>query len=794
MYLIHANAAMHFKHATSAIILILASGVASAAESPGLFAESSLESGIYAEHKQRGAYLRGLPDTLGPGACVADFNNDLWPDLLVLAGQGATRHYGKPSWWQNASRNRLYLNKPGGGFVPVTSKAGLDETVNGQGCLTGDFDQDGHADILITTTGTDLLYRNNGDATFTQVERSPLTRREEWTTNAVLVDVNGDGRKDIYVSGFIDYEQNEKVFEGRYGYESAVSAHFRPEKFNAITGRLYLNQGDFSFTEVTGEAGLTNESGRTLGTYWHDLNNDELPDLMEINGFGSEARVWINQGDTRFSAPADAQKFVDTGDVTSAAFADIVGDKRIDAVFTGLATKPLTIRDALTTDETWHRHRIAETSLATASWGLAIADFNNDARQDIVFANGSLRPHMDAPASPQGSPDTLYLSQGKTYRQFAIPETELNKSSRAVVTADFDNNGALDLYVSANNSLGQLYMNQTREGHWLQILPLSGSAHAQAISVTVSTPGREFRKSVGERFGYLGNSSRRMHFGLGDFDGLIDVSIRRSDSSIDRYEALKPDSLYLLAPNEEPCRARGAVRSRLSQCARKAGFRNGSVKDSSKDKALLRALLGYKNHLLHGKELETNLEGLSPKTRNIAREHDEPVYWLSHALTNAREDTACQLARHAMELFDEEEAALRNKYMLINPLIRTLDNTSSDARACVIKALGHSERYRANLAVLDMLDTDNQKVQAASIIALGRLRQRGSLPHLQSMIDSGDPEAAALAALSAERIEAGQGIARLRNRMATANADERSKLQRAFNESRERHPLMGRAR
>lgn len=774
----------------SAISYSLLLQPAGAQQDKPLFAEKSLESGIYAAHKQRASYLRGLPDTVGPGACIININNDLWPDLLVLTGSGSTRHYGRKNWWQSATGNKLYLNLRDKDFAEIGKQAGVDASVNGQGCAVGDLDNDGDEDLLVTTTGQDLLYRNNGDNSYSVITDSPVTARNEWTTGATLVDINGDRRLDIYVAGFIQYEQDKKVFESSSGFEAGTGASFLPGKYDAVPSRLYLNEGGFRFRDITQEAGVLNDSGRTLGVYWHDVDNNGLMDLIELNGYDSEGKVWINRGDAFFEAAPAFQALLESSAVSSMTLADVTGDARADALFAGQRGQPLSIRQHIDDDLSWDDAGLARDSMPRASRGMLLRDFDNDGQVDLFLANGAFLPHMDAPAAPQGEPDTLYMATPDNgFRRAREPALSLNKSSRSALSADFDSDGHLDLYVSANNSLGQLFRNRSRSGHWLAVVARDPEAHRQPYKVTVEAGDRRMIRYAGERNGYLGMSSERLHVGLGEYDAPVSVTVQWQDGFHREFSGLAPDSLYILSPQGKPCRARGAVRAHLAECASEFGFGMPELPGAATLPQITQALLFQREALLEATSGGGDQSGeINPVAAEIEREHDETVFWLQQALETSK--GICDVSRTAMALFDEEEAALQNKYMLVSSLVAALEQTSGPERRCVIKALAHSERYRANAAVVEFIDAADSRTGEAAIIALGRLRQTSSLPHLRHVILNGEAGAVAQAVVSAERIRSGYGLKAFRERLTGLPADQGREFRTALDKARKTRPIV----
>ena len=139
-------------------------------ESPGkqamaipVFEDKTLDYGIRFTHQQGDETLAALDDTLGPGACVLDYDRDGFVDLFLVNGTGQTRYYGKPYWWQGGNGNALLRNINGERFEDVTKAAGLTGQFHGMGCVSADFDNDGDADLLLTNLGSNVLYKNKGD-------------------------------------------------------------------------------------------------------------------------------------------------------------------------------------------------------------------------------------------------------------------------------------------------------------------------------------------------------------------------------------------------------------------------------------------------------------------------------------------------------------------------------------------------------------------------------------------------------------------------------------------------------
>jgi hypothetical protein len=194
-----------------------------------------------------------------PGG-VIDFDGDGWPDIFCVNGAALPAlAKTKPEYW-----NRLYKNNRDGTFTDVTVKAGLAGSGYGMGVAVGDYDNDGNEDLFVVGVHGNQLYRNNGDGTFSDVtvqaglNLSPL--RELWSVAAAWIDYDNDGRLDLFVSNYCQWEPDTDPTCGGMTPETRVYCH--PDLYHAQAMQLFHNNGDGTFTEVTHKDGLPNLLGK----------------------------------------------------------------------------------------------------------------------------------------------------------------------------------------------------------------------------------------------------------------------------------------------------------------------------------------------------------------------------------------------------------------------------------------------------------------------------------------------------------------------------------------------------
>ncbi len=748
-----------------------------------LFKERSLQLGITAQHHQVNFGLSSIAESLGHGACVLDYDNDGWQDLFIVGGSGQTRFYGKKSWWTAPKTSTLYRNINGTGFRDLTTELGLEKASWGMGCVSGDLDNDGYQDILLTTRGKNVLYKNVTGSKFVEITETSGLEGDFWSTGASLADFNGDGLLDIYVSNYIDFEMGARTFEANAGFEKATATSFDPQLYEAQANQLYVNTGNFNFKELALPLGVDNASGRSLGAYWLYADDDDLPDLLVMNDKGSASRLYLNRKTSFIDGREKLGLEVSTrghsasiSDLDNNGFPDIVLSSALGEAtqtlmhqtakernsYFGLAPQYL---DKALGNKVGHSG-----SISLGEWGIAAADFNNDGWLDLFLASGLSTPDSDAGQVSQAQKNRLLLN-GPDQIFKSVPIKGPHYSSRSAVYLDYDNDGDLDLFVGNNNELPQFFINRTNENstnNWLGIdLVAKGGVATIGSKISVEVNGQTLYRDSFAAQTFLGQSDRRFHIGLKDSRRVEKLQITWPDGELSTIRGLASNQTIVVTQGKKGYRSieatmrdnpdkngfglRPAFRSfeheyalwlarnplddisakKLSQYYFSSGTsqKQDVLNSLIKHQPIPRAdLVGLLKNSLESNDKQTVLLGL--KLAQIY-ELESSVYWMAELLNHSDSELFCAAAGLFEFFFREEEAVPGRKNIGVSPLIRQLEGSDLERLNCSINALSEVQNIQAVQAIGDIVKSSKpDNIRRMAIDALGKVHDQSAGEYL----------------------------------------------------------------
>jgi hypothetical protein len=488
------------------------------ASSPVTYEDVTEKAGIQFKHSFGEQKLSSIMEATGSGCAWIDYNNDGLLDLYVVSGRyidGVTR-FSKHDGVE--STNHLYRNNGDGTFTDVTAQAGVGGKGFGMGVTVGDYDNDGYEDIFVTNWGSSILYHNNGNGTFADVTAKAGVENPHFGTGAAWVDYDRDGKLDLFVGNYLKFDPNAKreyftadAFPGPLDYEGDAN-------------RLFHNNGDGTFTDVSHQAGIDNPMGRAMGLTIGDYDNDGWPDIYIANDT-MESYMYHNHHDGTFTnvAPEVNTAFGANGEATSA-MNPIFGDYDNDGW-----------QDLFVSDMRYHRlfhnpgrkgfwlDTTVETGVAAVSgqyvgWGDGFYDYDNDGWKDLFVVNGGLHwliPMEDSLLRNNGdSTFTDVSSLAGGYFQF-------KKVGRGACFGDYDNDGYMDAFIVVLGGEGiLLHAKPPASGprnHWLTIKLVGARSNRDGFGARLEAIAGDLHQYIeaNSENGYLSQGDPRPHFGLG---------------------------------------------------------------------------------------------------------------------------------------------------------------------------------------------------------------------------------------------------------------------------------------
>jgi hypothetical protein len=419
--------------------------------------------------------------------------------------------------------NQLFRNQGNGTFTEVTQNAKVGDASYGMGVTIGDFDNDGYPDIYVSNYGANTLYHNQGNGTFADVTKKAGVGGNECSVGAVWLDYDNDGFLDLYVGNYI-------AFNADYNYYYAPDGFPGPMAYDGQPDRLYRNEGNGSFREVTEQMGLYNPEGRAMGVGSADYNNDGWMDIYVANDHmvnylyeNKEGKSFQDVGIQSGTA------FNQVGEATismAVDFADYNGDGLLDLFVSddGYCSLFANQGGGVFSEMSYHAG-IASASGQHVGWSTTFLDYDNDGDKDIFKVNGELK-HL------YGQEDQLFENDGQgNFTDVSVEHGAhflVEKVSRGACFGDYDNDGDIDAYIVNLEDEGILLRNDKgNENNWLMLQLIGTESNRDGIGsrVQLTAGGKTQMTQRKGGSGYLSQNDPRLHFGLGKADKIERIEI-----------------------------------------------------------------------------------------------------------------------------------------------------------------------------------------------------------------------------------------------------------------------------
>ncbi|HLV02947.1 MAG TPA: CRTAC1 family protein, partial [Acidobacteriota bacterium] len=540
------------------------------------FSEVAAESGLVFEHFTGATGQYYLPEIMGAGGALFDYDSDGDLDVLLVQGtmldDQSLENAIFPFPLNSPQGHRLFRNDlidPSGNhgdlvFVDVTEEAGLNLIGYGMGVAIGDYNNDGHLDVYITQFGSNILLRNNGDGTFIDATVHAGVDDTRWSTAATFFDYNQDGYLDLFVVNYIDFTVagNKTCFDSIGGRD-----YCNPRQYRPMPDQLFRNNKDGTFTNVTQESNLSSSFGPGLGVVAADFNRDGWMDLYVAND-GAANLLWLNQGDGTFQEDAlmagaafNAEGAPEGSMGVAAGDFDQDGDEDLFMTHLTLETNTLYVNEGegYFQDETVVVG-LAAPSYAFTGFGTGWFDYDNDGLLDLFIANGAvnnLQEHQGDPY-PFHQINQLFRNLGESRFQEmtsqAGPALALSEVSRGTAFGDIDNDGDVDILLTNNKGPVRLFLNRVgNKNHWLRVRLVDSGGIPEAVGARIGVI-RSGKPTLWQRVrrdgSYLSASDATVHFGLGSDPDIQEVVVHWPDGGVEKWKSVTVDSLIILTRGE----------------------------------------------------------------------------------------------------------------------------------------------------------------------------------------------------------------------------------------------------
>jgi len=506
------------------------------------FRDITTQAGIHFTHNNGAFGKKWLPETMGPGCAFIDYDNDGYPDIILINGQDFPGHpHAGPTTL------KLYHNNHDGTFTDVTRKAGLAVPLYGFGVAVGDYDNDGFDDLFISALGQSHLFHNIGNVTFADVTKpAGLWGPNEFSTGAAWVDYDRDGKLDLVVANYVQWSIQLDLF---CTLDGTKKSYCTPESYKGSSARLWHNLGAGKFEDATQKAGLGDPTSKSLGIAILDANADGWPDILIANDTQPN-KLYINKKNGTFEERGVAAGigFSEDGVARAGMGADAADYDRsghASLIISNFANQMVSLYhnegNGLFVDEA-PQSEIGRDTLVTLGFGCFFFDYDNDGWPDIFVADGHIENEIERVQKrvSYAEPPHLFRNLGggkftevtaQMGKPFAAP-----KVARSTAYADIDNDGFLDILLTTNAGRTYLFHNEGGTNHSVRIKLVGTKSNRDGIGAVVRvTSGTDQQwKMLRSGSSYLSQSELVLTFGLGAQTKADAVEIQWPSGQVDK--------------------------------------------------------------------------------------------------------------------------------------------------------------------------------------------------------------------------------------------------------------------
>jgi hypothetical protein len=521
---------------------------------PVTFADITRSAGISFVHDNAASPEKYLIETMGAGCAWIDYDQDGLLDLYLVNSAGTKLYTPK-----RTLRSALYHNNGDGTFTDVTERAGVGaEGLFGMGVAVGDYNNDGYPDLFVLGYDRCILYRNNGDGTFTDVSaKARVENRGRWASSAAWFDYDNDGLLDLVIANYLDWSPEKNFYCGDRA--PGMRSYCHPDDYLGQPPTLFHNEGNGTFADVSKSSGVGAKAVNGLGVVTYDYDNDGWQDIFIANDSMPNSLFHNNRDGTFREVAYSAGVAVSSDGRAEAGMgadaADLSGNGRLDLIVTHLDQQLARLYRNMGDkgfDDATLRSKIGYATYHLSGFGTRFFDYDNDGARDLFMANGHVLDNIQLYNKDvhYAEPKLMFRNLGNaTFENVSDqlgPDLRLPRVSRGVAVGDFDNDGDLDILVNNNGQAPQLLRNDGgNTNRWLQILLIGVKSNRDGVGARVKVTAGDLIQYDQKKGGmsYQSAQDPRLHFGLGTHAIVDEIELIWPSGIVTKLVNLKSDQI-----------------------------------------------------------------------------------------------------------------------------------------------------------------------------------------------------------------------------------------------------------